>query len=119
MPNINDTHTLPEGDCIVWKLCKHNNIYVYVKIMAYNTAKRVTTNHRNKARIDHGMVLDIIDEYGKHYDRATSCVYINDFVYEKGKMVYADSFDSNPYNDCGHGISVHKHRNQCDQWKTN
>ena len=36
--------------------------------------------------------------------KGISCFYTNCCVYETGKMVYADSFDPNPENECSNGI---------------
>jgi hypothetical protein len=116
---------LPEGKIIVWKLAtaleKEN--YVYVQLEVNDDVKRVTpmSSLYFKSRVEKAKVLSIVDDAGNNYSQARSCVLhaslLKPFLYVVGKEVIPDSFDSDPNNECSHGINVHLYKDQCDVWK--
>jgi antitoxin component YwqK of YwqJK toxin-antitoxin module len=120
--DMGEEHVLPEGEIVVWKACRHMNsntevVFVYVMILVPAEAKRVTvvdTRKIYKSRISFGRVIDIEDEKGNKYDDAHSYVYSGRSIkYERNKMVYPNSFDPDPNNECSFGISCHRYKNQC------
>lgn len=64
-----------------------------------------------KCRADKALVVDIYDLKGKHYNTAYSIRdYTNNvnlssmFTYTKGDIVYSDAWNTDPLNECSHGI---------------
>ena len=118
---------LPAGEQIVWKACAtdpviNKGVGVYVKIMVPQDALRVTpidTKRNYKSRISYGVVLAIESADGTQYDRAVSFVYTKErLTYVVGERVAVDpdDFDDDPNVECGAGVNVHRHRDQCTQW---
>ena len=62
--------------------------------------------YRNdKCRASCAQVVDIYDENGEKCAVGTSMSFgKGDFKYNSGHMVYADSFDDDPFEVCSHGI---------------
>lgn len=58
----------------------------------------------DKCRASCARVLEIKDKQGKTYDVGCSAFYLNQKEYKVGHMVYADSFDDNPFEICSGGI---------------
>jgi antitoxin component YwqK of YwqJK toxin-antitoxin module len=110
---------LLDNEIDVWKACRtKDNINVYVRIRVPENARRVTpvdAPSGYKSRIEFGKVMEIVDEEGKYYNEATSFVY-KELKYVLSKVVIPDGFDDNINHCCGKGISVHKYKDQCEQW---
>ena len=100
--NIPFTPTyLPEGEFIGWKKLP-NEIIVKLKIL--EDSKRSRANG-DKCRCNKALVLEFQNKDGtssveKEY---TSNEYAK-CTYKVGKIVYADSWDDNRWNECSHGI---------------
>jgi antitoxin component YwqK of YwqJK toxin-antitoxin module len=117
---------LDDGVIEVWKACRsYNNkkcvsVNVYVKLSVPRRARRVTLynicGYSSKSRVEYAQVVNIVDEFGNHYEEALSFVHKNKLVYHVGKIVLPDKFDDNINNKCSHGINVHLYKDQCDQW---
>lgn len=78
------------------------NIPVIAKLNIPAYAERIVFKN-SKCRASCAQVMDIIDEFGRHY-RAGVSSYDFQFEYNVGHMVYADSFDDDPFNVCSNGI---------------
>jgi hypothetical protein len=106
----------------VWKICKKDNKFVYVKILVPAEAKRVTPQSNPatyKARVEFGKVLEIVDKEGNKYTDATSFVHEgHKLTYIVGEIVIPNGYDSDPNIECGAGINCHKFQEHCDQWCT-
>ncbi len=123
------------GEIIVWKACRslltdrftHASKYVnvYVKLKIAEATQRVTPlidkfTETIKGRVERAIVLEITDKDGNHYNSAES------FVHTPQKLEYVVNMKvaSNWYDDshgvqCGEGINVHLHKDQCDYWFEN
>ena len=108
---------LPDGEIDVWKAGKGpsgNDVYIKIRVPA--EARRVSTLQQ-KARIDWGTVVSIVDDEGKEYKEAHN--FVRETVslrYAVGEVVQADGFDPVPTQDCAPGIHVHRYRDQCKRW---
>lgn len=113
-------NVLPDGEIQVWKACKAGGRYVYVRLRIPADAARVTPNTLDgtyKSRVEYGVVTEIVDDKGKSYDEAVSCIYMGvPLVYRVGREVRPDGFDPDPSVNCGQGIHVQRYRDQCYQW---
>jgi hypothetical protein len=111
---------LREGNKIVWKLGFSKNNYVFINIYVPSNAKRVTPKQSlgmNISRIEFGIVIDIVDEKGRHYKEAESCIHIrNKLKYVVGELVFPDGYNGYPNVSSGQGISVHLYKDQCKKW---
>ena len=92
---------LPEGEFIAWKKLS-NGLIVKLKILEDSKRSRATGD---KCRCDKAFVIEFQNKDGsisggKTYtnNKYTECIY------EVGKIVYADSWDENRWDECSHGI---------------
>jgi hypothetical protein len=118
--------TLPDGEITIWKACKAKNPYgnstipVFVKLQIPKEARRITTintNNRFQARVEYAKVLEITDNYDEKYDDAYSFVYGGQQLkYTVGEIVFPSSFNTDPNEDCGAGINVHRYIDLCKIW---
>ena len=92
---------LPDGEFIAWKKLA-NGLIVKLKILT--DSKRSRANG-DKCRCDKALVLEFQNSDGSKSDLKT---YTNnsyaECTYTVGKMVKADSWDENRWNECSHGI---------------
>ena len=92
---------LPEGEFIGWEKL-HNGLIVKLKILEDSKRSRATGD---KCRCDKALVLEFQNSDGSKSDLKT---YTNnsyaECTYTVGKMVKADSWDENRWNECSHGI---------------
>lgn len=88
-----------EGSFVGWKKCRDDMI---VKLLIPEDAKRSSGTTR-KCRCDKAKVLEVFDKGGHKKKRAVSR-YDRNFEYCVGKMVYADRYDTNRWNECASGI---------------
>ena len=92
---------LPEGEFIAWKKLS-NGLIVKLKILEDSKRSRATGD---KCRSDKAFVIEFQNQDGSISDKKT---YTNNkyakCVYEVGKIVYADSWDENRWDECSHGI---------------
>lgn len=94
--------TCPEvGAFIGWKRLK-GNIIAKIEIPSY--AYR-TSGFSRKCRADCALVLDFYHTNGTEWPEVDNVpsIWDKNFIYTRGKMVYADSFDESR-ETCGHGI---------------
>ena len=71
----------------------------------------------DKCRASCAQVLDIIGSGGKHYNYGVSAYYSNpEAIYKVGYMVYADSFDDDPFELCSHGIHFFLSRQEAEEY---
>ena len=86
-----------------WKNCEG----IIVKLFIPADAKRSSATTR-KCRASKAVVLDV-----KGADKATSGRGV---TYEKGDTVIADSWDSDRWNECSHGIHFFMNRVDAESW---
>ena len=103
---INYPLNLPEGEFIAWKKVSiHYGTLDYIiklKILADSKRSRGTTD---KCRCDRALVLEIQDIAGFKTDlkQITNNAFAS-CTYKVGKIVYADRWDEDRFNECSHGI---------------
>lgn len=108
----------------VWKLglASVNNLPVFIELLVPAEVARVTQHKcdikhhwecriMKKSRVASAIVLSIVDSDGNTYDKATG--YYNYFEYNVGRMAIPDMYDPDPTVCCGHGIHVHKTKDDC------
>ena len=83
-----------EGSYIAWKKCKNN---IIVKLLIPEDALRSSATSR-KCRASKAIVLDVIGA-----DFAVSN-FDDTFIYEVGKTVSVENFDTDRWNECSTGI---------------
>ena len=92
---------LPEGEFIAWKKLP-NGLIAKLKILEDSKRSRSTGD---KCRCDKCLVLEFQNKDGSISGEKT---YTNnkytECIYEVGKIVYADSWDENRWDECSHGI---------------
>lgn len=89
-----------EGSFIGWK--KVNGLIV--KLMITENAKRSSATSR-KCRCSHAKVLEIQQLDGTiAVERRLENMNYKSTIYEVGKIVHADSWDEDRWNECSHGI---------------
>ena len=115
-----------EGEFIAWKSCiceTSENGYeiVLVRLLIPEDARRSSANNI-KCRCDKAKVLGIYDLAGDEYplksivsqriivDDGTATQPMQFTEYTVGKMVYADGFDDNRWNECSNGIHFYMDR---------
>lgn len=95
-----------EGSFIGWKKCRNN---VVLKLLIPENARRVNTTKRN-CRASFVEVLDIIGD-----DKGIS-LYDEKVIYERGKIIYDDWFDSDWRNEETHGIHFFLTRKEAEMY---
>lgn len=105
-----------EGAFIGWKKCYLSDKPYIVKLQIPASAKRVSGT-TEKCRCNKAKVLDIYDMDGTKVNipevySGFACA----FKYEIGKMVYADSFDEDRWNECSHGIHFFVNKEDAIKW---
>lgn len=115
-------HVLPAGEITVWKVGQKldSNETVYIELLVPAAAQRVTQHGcdhwecllMRKSRVEFAQVIGIADKNGEKLDEARA-MYRRDFTYKVGETVRPDMFDPNPDECCGHGIHVHRFRDDC------
>lgn len=92
---------LPEGEFIAWKKLP-NDLIVKLKILKDSKRSRATGD---KCRCDKAMVLEFQNADGTKSEikEYTSNNYY-ECKYEVSKIVEADKWDENRFNECSHGI---------------
>ena len=92
---------LPEGEFIAWKKLP-NGLIAKLKILEDSKRSRATGD---KCRCDKAFVIEFQNKDGSISGEKT---YTNnkytECIYEVGKIVYADSWDENRWDECSHGI---------------
>ena len=92
---------LPEGEFIAWKKLP-NGLIAKLKILEDSKRSRAGGD---KCRCDKAMVVEFQNIDGT---KSKKTEYISNqyakCVYEVGKIVYADSWDENRWDECSHGI---------------
>ena len=92
---------LPEGEFIAWKKLP-NGLIAKLKILEDSKRSRATGD---KCRCDKAFVIEFQNKDGSISGEKT---YTNnkytECIYEVGKIVYADSWDENRWEECSHGI---------------
>ena len=88
-----------EGSFIAYK--KINNCLIKLEIPSDAKRSSATTF---KCRCDKAKVLEILNLETNKPIKLTINNELNFTTYEVGKIVYADSFDENRWNECSHGI---------------
>src|SRR5574344_1450058 len=92
---------LPDGEFIAWKKLP-NGLIAKLKILEDSKRSRSTSD---KCRCDKAFVIEFQNKDGSISGEKT---YTNnkytECIYEVGKIVYADSWDENRWNECSHGI---------------
>lgn len=70
-----------------------------------------------KCRASCAQVLEIIGLDKKRYEGGVSAYYNNpQAIYRVGYMVYADSFDTDPFDICSHGIHFFLSRQEAEEY---
>ena len=92
---------LPDGEFIAWKKLP-NGLIAKLKILEDSKRSRATGD---KCRCDKALVIEFQDMDGtkSKVKKYTSNQYAK-CVYEVGKIVKADSWDENRWDECSHGI---------------
>lgn len=92
---------IPDGEFIGWKKVNGNYI-IKLKILEDSKRSRATSN---KCRCDKALVLEIQNLDGSKSDlvKVVNTEYKR-CVYQTGKIVKADSWDEDKFNECSHGI---------------
>src|SRR5574344_1815409 len=92
---------LPDGEFIAWKKLP-NGLIAKLKILEDSKRSRSTSD---KCRCDKCLVLEFQDMDGTKTEETkyTSNNYV-ECVYEVGKIVEADEWDEDRFNECSHGI---------------
>ena len=92
---------LPEGEFIAWKKLP-NGLIAKLKILEDSKRSRSTSD---KCRCDKAMVLEFQNADGTKSEikEYTSNIYY-ECKYEVGKIVEADKWDEDRFNECSHGI---------------
>ena len=122
----------PQGDVIVWKACGvivgSSIRNVYVQLLVPKLAKRTTQINKQpnklgcKYIIEYAMVQQIIDHSGNQYQEAVAHIYQGGIrqkkpmIFEVGKIIRANQYDSPHIDDNTPGIIVHLCKNQCNEW---
>ena len=92
---------LPEGEFIAWKKLP-NGLIVKLKILEDSKRSRATGD---KCRCDKALVLEIQNKDGSKSKETTYTSHEYAVcVYTVGKIVEADEWDSNRWNECSNGI---------------
>jgi hypothetical protein len=92
---------LPEGEFIAWKKLP-NGLIVKLKILEDSKRSRATGD---KCRCDKCLVLEFQNKDGSKSKETTYTSHKYAVcVYTVGKIVEADEWDSNRWNECSHGI---------------
>lgn len=115
-----ESAVLEPGEIIVWKACIHEGKFVIVKLLVPAESKRVTPiNDKYKARVDFAQVLQINDENGQEYKTAKPFVYQDStsFEYVSEQMAYSKGYNDSVLDECAGGLSVHRNKKHCYQWK--
>lgn len=109
-----------DGEFIAWKIClSADKKYVYVQLKVPKEARRITPLNfpsKHKGRVEYAMVEKIIGQDGTEYKEAESFLGGKALVYKVGEVAQPDGYNDNIKIDCGQGISVHLHKDHCDQW---
>lgn len=101
-----------EGAFIGWKQAQVKSGYVIVKLKIPASAKRSSATSR-KCRCDKAKVLEIYNFDGTvAKERKCYAHYDNSFIYEIGKIVKADDFDEDRWNECSRGIHFFMNRQE-------
>jgi len=92
---------LPEGEFIAWKKLP-NNLIVKLKVLEDSKRSRATGD---KCRCDKALVVEFqnVDGTKSKVKKYISNNYV-ECVYEVGKIVEADEWDEDRFNECSHGI---------------
>ena len=92
---------LPEGEFIAWKKLP-NGLIVKLKILEDSKRSRAL---EDKCRCDKALVVEFqnLDGTKSEETKYTSNNYV-ECVYEVGKIVEADKWDEDRFNECSHGI---------------
>jgi hypothetical protein len=88
-----------EGEIIVWKKC----IDGLVKLLIPSDAEKSCCTNSRKCRASKAKVLQILDFNNNQISKAYSH-HDSNFIYELGKIVIPDSFDSDFRKECSNGI---------------
>lgn len=103
---INYPMNIPEGEFIAWKKIyrKRQKDYVIVKLKILADSKRSRATS-DKCRCDKALVLGFETLKGEPLDikQVTNNHYAK-CIYKVGKIVYADKWDDNRWNECSNGI---------------
>lgn len=98
-----------EGAFIAWKKaitrdCHKHKVSIIVKLLIPEDALRSSGTSR-KCRASKAIVLDIQSVEGKSLKGVTAySQYDSRFIYETGMTINPDSFDTNQFNECSHGV---------------
>ena len=96
------------GSFTGWKKAQNNLI---VKLLIPENAKRSSAAGR-KCRCDKAEVLEIQDIYGNIVNTTARSMYSPSFIYEVGKTVSVNNFDTNRFNECAPGIHFYVTREE-------
>lgn len=88
-----------DGAFVAWKKVKG----MLVKLLIPEDAERCSAT-TNKCRCSKALVLNITDIKSGNEVESVMNTHYSTLLYEKGKMVYPDSWDGNRWNECTHGI---------------
>lgn len=99
------------GSFTAWK--KASGCVVELKIPAW--ARRTSSIGSRKCRAEFAIVVDIRDQNQKQIKTVTG-KYDKTTVYEIGKIVRPDSYDSDPRVECSHGIHFFVTREEAENY---
>jgi hypothetical protein len=107
-------HCPEEGSFIAWKKCRNH----IVKLVIPNDAKRTSCVINRKCRAEYVKTIALFNLSGNRVDQDTAYGIHNENVeYKVGQITKADSFDSNIFVDCSHGIHFFITRKEAEEWK--
>ena len=110
---IAQTLIVADGDVIGWKKCRDGML---VKLLIPADAKRHNATGR-KCRAEFADVLEIIDMNDK-LKKPTQAISQHDdkVIYEVGKRMIPDKYDSDRFNECAGGIHFFITRIEAEQY---
>ncbi len=110
---VSQTQACPEtGAFDSWK---KGDCGCIIKLRIPSGAARLTAIRSRKCRASRAIVKAIWDAAG---NRVLKCGGNRDtnFIYEVGKVVFPDSFDADPREECSHGIHFHITRKEAEDY---
>ena len=102
---------MPDGEITVWKKIKNSSVgSVIVEMLVPKHAKRSSATTR-KCRVSEALVVSMT---------STLCsvteMWNRNVLYETGKIVRPDSWDTDRWNECSHGIHCFLTRGEAEAW---
>jgi len=105
---------IPEkGSFIGWKKGQ-NNCIIELKIPA--EAKRHNYLGGRKCRAEFVEVIEIRDSIGHKVKECYNGTHDQKILYKVGEIIYPDSYDPNPLNECSNGIHFFITRQEAKDW---